>query len=135
MRIFRKLSSWEYSVYEYDKLFIYTITIKNSGQHLVIINTNKDVDGCIFIGLDPYIDMEKTLKRWISSGVIMLDEVSFYRCVTLDPLRTADYTYLMDNALYHMQSWLEFDRSEITPDNFQKDVSFEIKEVGNDESL
>lgn len=135
MRIFRKLSSWEYSVYEYDKLFIYTITIKNSGQHIVIINTNKDVDGCIFIGLDPYIDMEETLQRWISSGVIMLDKVSFYRSVNLEQDRMADYIYLMDNALYYMQSWLEFDRSQITPDNFQKDVSFEIKEVGNDESI
>ena len=135
MRIFRKLSSWEYSVYEYDKLFIYTITIKNSGQHIVIINTNKDVDGCIFIGLDPYIDMEETLQRWISSGVIMLDKVSFYRSVNLEQDRMADYIYLMDNALYYMQSWLEFDRSQITPDNFQKDVSCEIKEVGNDESI
>lgn len=135
MRIFRKLSSWEYSVYEYNRVFIYKLTITSSGQTIVIIKTNNFLESCIFVGLDPYIDADNTIKQWVKSGVIMLDEVSFYRSVNLEQDRMADYTYLLDNALYYMQSWLEFDRSEITPDNFQKEVSFEIKEVGKDESI
>ena len=100
MRIVRKRSEFEFSVDEVNNLDFYILQISELNSPVIVIRTYSLNTECIFVKCSITINPYKTVRQWLSDGVVDIG-YSFnpYIVQSCDPTKVESITYLEDMAI------------------------------------